>query len=104
MEKILERRYPINGEGNANRLDVNIVYQKGDELDRRRGYFLSICPVHASGMFVTYEGWSGARVFLGRVSRKSKKKEQCLIDKYDDLFDHYVKPFCDDKGYTITIE
>lgn len=101
MEKILEKKYPINGETNVNRLDVNIIYQKGDELDGRRGYFLSICPVRVHGMFVTYEGWSGARVFLGRAPRKSKRKEQRLIEEYNEMFDRYVKPFCDDKGYTI---
>lgn len=104
METVMEKRYLINGDERANRLDVKIVYQKGNELDSRRGYFLSICPVRAHGMFTTYEGWTGSRVFLGRVPRKSKKKENGLVERYDDLFERYVKPFCDDKGYTITID
>jgi len=104
METVFEKRYQVNGDERANRLDVKIVYQKGDELDSRRGYFLSICPVRAHGMFTTYEGWTGSRVFLGRVPRKSKKKEKRLIDEYSEMFERYVKPFCDDKGYTITID
>lgn len=101
MVTVFEKRYPVSGDGKANRLDVKIVYQKGDELDGRRGYFLSICPVRVHGMFTTYEGWTGSRVLLGRVPRKSKRKEQRLIEEYNEMFDRYVKPFCDDKGYTI---
>lgn len=101
---VFEKRYNvINGIGRVNRIDIEVIYQKGDDMDSRRGYFLSICPVHATGMMVTYEGWSGEKVFLKPVLRKTKKTEEKIIEKYNDLFEKFVLPFCQKEGYDIGI-
>ena len=84
MKVIFEKKYELKG-GKANRLDVSICYQKGDDYDRRRGYFLSVCPVHVNGMIVTYEGWSGLKKFLKPVLRKSAKTEKSLEEEYDKI-------------------
>lgn len=101
MKTVYEEKYLLKGIGDANRLDVAIYYQKGDELDPRRGYFLSVCPVKSRGMIVTYEGWSGMKAFLRPVMRKSGKTEKRLIEKYDELFRKFVAPFCAENGYEI---
>lgn len=101
MKTIYEERYVLKSVSGANRLDVSLYYQKGDDYDHRRGYFLSICPVKARGMFTTYEGWTGVKAFLRPVARKSQKTEKKLIEKYDELFSRFVEPFCRDNGYEI---
>lgn len=77
MKKIIHLDNPTN---DANALVIEVYYSKGGinyftYNIERRGYYLSVCPVLSASGFLSYTSFSGTKVLLKEVSRKSAKAE-----------------------------
>ena len=64
----------------ANALIIEVYYDKGGRnyftcKDERRGYYLYVCPVLRSDGLVSYTSFSGTKLLLKEVARKSAKAE-----------------------------
>ena len=77
MKKTIYLENPTN---DANALVIEVYYDKGGMnyftyKVERRGYYLSVRPVLQSKGLVSYTSFSGTKVLLKEVSRKSAKAE-----------------------------
>lgn len=77
MKKIIYLDKPTE---DANALVIEVYYDKGGinyftYKVERRGYYLSVCPVLKSDGLISYTSFSGTKLLLKEVARKSAKAE-----------------------------
>lgn len=77
MKKIIYLDKPTE---DANALIIEVYYDKGGinyftYKVERRAYYLSVCPVLQADGLVSYTSFSGTKLLLKEVSRKSAKAE-----------------------------
>jgi hypothetical protein len=66
-----------------------------------RGYYLLIAPVKIKKNIVALEAFSGSKILLKEVSRKSSKAEKEARQEAAELLPHMVRRVCNAHGLTL---
>ena len=107
----MEKYIPIKETSNATHLKVRTYYSLGGSnmltyTAERRGYYLSVSPVRRFKLdggveMESYVAFTGTKMLLKEVARKSKKAEaeaeQIAAEKMDDL----VRYVCEENGLVL---
>ena len=108
----MEKYIPVSGEG-ANALKVKISYNLGGMNyftcnNQPRGYYLSVCPVmrelRGTCVMESYTAFSGVKVLLNEVKRKSKSREQEAKERAKAQLDDLVQYVCEKNNLKIEEE
>lgn len=94
----------------ATHLKIELYYHLGGTnwytyKNDERGYYLSICPVslcdRGSYATETYEIFSGRKILLYTVKRKSKNSKQIAIQKANEILDSFVNQICNQNNIEV---
>lgn len=91
----------LSVQGNdVNCLKIEVYYHLGGinyftYKDEQRGYYLSISPINKRGNTESYTAFSGIKILLLEVKRKSNKSYNEALKLAKDLEEKYIKYVCD---------
>lgn len=98
FENAETHRIPTNVAGKF--IEVELYYHKGGlnvftYKQEARGYYVRVCPVEVKGNMVSFVAFSGTKVCVLEVSRKSAKAEREAVAMVNndcaELLSHLVK-------------
>ena len=91
---------------NANYIRIAIEYYKGSDysVGQKRGYYLIVYPVLREGRFESFVCYSGAKMLLKEVSRKSAKQESEAIEIAKQVVKSVVESVCQKQDLEIPEE
>lgn len=80
----------------ATHLKAEVYYNLGGQnfftgREERRGYYISISPVVKSDNFESYAAFTGLKVCILEVKRKSQKKFEEAKSKFTDTIEDFIK-------------
>lgn len=105
----MKKYIKVEGIG-ANVLEVELKYNLGGYnyftgKEEERGYYLHIVPmerISINGLITeTYTAFTGVKVLVKSVKRKSKKAEQEAINIINNIEKQYIDIVCKNNGLTI---
>lgn len=102
----MKKTYEIIGNPNANVLETEIYYSLGGMnyftyKNEPRGYYFSIAPYQRNGITKSFTAFSGAKMCIMEVKRKSKAAAAKANARMDELEAKYLKPWCEAHGYKL---
>lgn len=95
----MKKYLSIDGNG-VNCLKIEVYYHLGGInyftcKEEKRGYYLSISPIDKRGNTESYTAFSGIKILLLEVKRKSNKSYNEALKLSKDLEEKYIKYVCD---------
>lgn len=99
MKKITTERIATD---TANKfIEINVCYDRGDDYRTERGFYMTVYPVTIEGNWVSFEAYSGYRIFLSGCKRHSKVAESAAIELAESSKDKYICAVCAKHNLTI---
>lgn len=95
----MKKYLSVQGDG-VNCLKIEVYYHLGGMnyftyKEEKRGYYLSILPIDKKGNIETCVAFSGIKILLLEVKRKSNKSYNEALKLAEDLEEKYIKYVCD---------
>lgn len=99
---IITEYYPVaNKDTNCTHIKVEMYYSLGGwnvftNKKEHRGYYISISPVCKNGVMESYVAFSGSKVLLKEVERKTKKAQAEAEKMYHESKTYWINTICPD--------
>ena len=105
MNRISRTRDIISTDRN-NKITTEIYYSKGGmnyftSNNEKRGYYFGIMPEEYKDGWKTCTAFSGIKICILEVARKSKSAYEKAKAMFDKCENEYLQNFCNQKGYTL---